>query len=392
MKQKGRGYFRLKLSVMLRLICLLLLTIVPHITSSQSSDRSLRHIFGAIVFISDSLPSYQEINGKTYRVIFESIDGTKTIKKPILKTGSGFIVIRGVDVYLVTAEHVAMGITKTSTISFRNSGGKTRTIKILELLGNKEKEFRWIVNDSADVAVMHLGNEIVNNNLWITLGLSAIPYYSLNPDLISPDRLTDLTVFGFPLGLGVNSTKISPITKTLRPASDIIKLPRADTKKDSDFFVLDDPSISGFSGGPVMRVISLPRTGDPEIDSLSVSATVFGLVHGTVNDKTGGFALIVPSKFIKETIDKFPGYTGKYTIQYGNGKLWSEREYKNGSLWNVISNFNPKGKPQDKGTLLNGNGFVNIYNEKGELIWREYYKDGEVTNTVYIGKTMNKSE
>jgi len=147
-------------------------------------------------------------------------------------------------------------------------------------------------------------------------------------------------------------------------------------KKTDQFFLLDDPSISGFSGGPVMEIRYPPTNNFKEVLNFSISPNIYGLVHGTINDKTGGFAAIVPAKRIIETIDLAPSFNGKYTFYYPNSKIWSERIYKNGIAWEVISNFNPEGKQQDKGTLKGGNGYLNIYNEKGILKWKYYYKNG----------------
>ena len=173
-----------------------------------------------------------------------------------------------------------------------------------------------------------------------------------------------------------------------KPASDIIYLQRFDNKKVNPFFLLDDPSISGFSGGPVMRVISIDRTVGFR-PGISVQPTITGLVHGTINDKTGGFAAIVPGVQILETINLAPSYNGKYIYRYSNGNVWSEVIYKNGIPWTVVSNFGPDGKPQDKGTLKNGNGELYIYNEDGEKEWIFIFKNGS-----YIGNAaiMTKSE
>jgi len=58
---------------------------------------------------------------------------------------------------------------------------------------------------------------------------------------------------------------------------------------------------------------------------------------------------------------------GVYRYYYPNGKLWTEQDFRDGLLWNVIVNYGPDGKPQDKGTIKDGNGTLNRYDENGKL-------------------------
>ena len=78
-------------------------------------------------------------------------------------------------------------------------------------------------------------------------------------------------------------------------------MPRFDNNKPSVFFLLDDPSISGFSGSPVFELPTQLVVGTTQ--TFVNAYRLMGLVHGSIGDKTGGgFAAIVPSKYIVETI------------------------------------------------------------------------------------------
>lgn len=70
-------------------------------------------------------------------------------------------------------------------------------------------------------------------------------------------------------------------------------------------------------------------------------------------------------------------FDGSYQYFYENGQLWTHRVYKNGLLTEIISNFTSSGKALDKGTIKNGNGSVNIYDENGHLIQTQKFKNGE---------------
>lgn len=108
-------------------------------------------------------------------------------------------------------------------------------------------------------------------------------------------------LMGFPLTLGV-AGKFSPITKRVLPASDILTLPRADTHMSEDFFLVDSPTIEGYSGAPVFAFPSDIPFGHGEI-RLGKLQYCAGLVHGTLSDKTGGkLGAIVPGKYVLEVL------------------------------------------------------------------------------------------
>jgi len=70
------------------------------------------------------------------------------------------------------------------------------------------------------------------------------------------------------------------------------------------FFLLDKPSIGGFSGAPVF-LMPWPFTDSPALTmpNIDTKASVVGLVKGTISDETGGkLALIVPMHFVYQTI------------------------------------------------------------------------------------------
>lgn len=348
---------------------------------SKDNDKAIRELFSSIVFISDSIPKIiDSSNGKKYQLIYKDLGTGRMLDKPILSSGSGFIISKDLDMYLVTAKHVAKNISIDGKIQFNDYQNKSKELKIKNLIknGGKFSQLDWVFHPTADVAVLHMSGFLRNEQWHSKIGLTSVSYSALSDSLVAPNRLEEITLFGFPLNLGAqphtpNPRSVSPISKNLRPASDILWLNVKGVI--NPYFLLDDPSISGFSGGPVMGV-NHHFSADINGKEIGVEPTLFGLVQGTINDETGGFATIVPSKNILETIDLAPSYNGKYTFYYPNGNIWSERIYVNGFPWTVLSNYDPQGNPQDKGTLINGNGYFYVYNKNGELEWGFTYKNG----------------
>jgi len=205
-----------------------------------------------------------------------------------------------------------------------------------------------------------------------------VSFEALNILLEAPIREREVTVYGFPLSLGIRTGKyISPITKTSKPSSGLIEFPTGDNKKLSTFFLLDDPSVSGFSGGPVLE---LPQLIGTSVKAVWVNVhRIMGLVHGSVLDKTmTGFAAIVPSRFIKETIENAPGLTDTLVITYDDKTVWSKLFFKNGVTWTVFSNFKKNGESQEMGSLKEGNGTLYSYDETGKLEEIREFVDGHL--------------
>jgi antitoxin component YwqK of YwqJK toxin-antitoxin module len=77
------------------------------------------------------------------------------------------------------------------------------------------------------------------------------------------------------------------------------------------------------------------------------------------------------------------GQLVKATYYYDNGNIWSEVEFFDGLFWNVLYNNDINGNPKEKGSLVNGNGTRNIYDERGNLIMIEMYEKGLLQKATY---------
>lgn len=115
-----------------------------------------------------------------------------------------------------------------------------------------------------------------------------------------------------------------------------------------------------------------------------MSPTLVGLVHGNLASNTpGNFAAIVPAFQILETLKLAPKYNGEYTFYYPDGKVWSKRIYKDGLPWNILSNYNIKGEPQEKGTLKDGEGQILVWNKESTRAEVIFCSKGKCSGGIY---------
>jgi Trypsin-like peptidase domain len=212
------------------------------------------------------------------------------------RIGTGFFV-KSAHPYLVTADHVAQILTRLSTATCRAPGDVPVTLVLGDLV-QAGPSLAWYHHPEADVAVLPL---VVNEKTLPALQNRFLTLEAIPADESAPSRERSVTVMGFPLALGTTG-RFSPITSEAKPASGLVRIARADTKHEATFFVLDKPSIGGFSGAPVFLTPGPFDSGGNLVLQPSLR-TVVGLVHGTISDNTGGkLAAVVPSKFIRDAL------------------------------------------------------------------------------------------
>lgn len=271
---------------MQRLALLILLGLIASTAEARADQLSVEQVTRAVVFL--HVPSQKQPGSKD------------------LEIGSGFLVTIKGKLFLVTAAHIAALMSSRASVTMGVENDAARTISVVDLTSSGGDP-KWLLHPIADVAVLPLRPAA---ELEALLANRALPQSVFISKLEAPSRDRPLTVIGFPLGFGVLFTgpggKISPITKEAKAASGLLTLPRADTKKPAEFFVLDSPSVGGFSGAPVFI---LPAAFSQGAGIAFSAATRFvGLVHGTASDKTGGkFALVVPSAFVTQTLERAYG-------------------------------------------------------------------------------------
>jgi len=332
--------------------------IIVTISETSVAQKDIRNAYEQI--------TYSVVNIENEFIEKTSNDSIGKIKKT---SGTGFLTLYKDFHFLITARHIAEKISSNSKIYFSNRNRLPYIIKFGDLINFEPA--KWTYNKESDVAI-HLISP--TQEYLDSLKILYINPVGMQKDKSPPKRDEDLTILGFPLGLGIHNF-FSPISKTTQAASDLVKLRRPEINKYYIYFLLSDPSISGFSGAPLFL---MPKTYWEGSTKYTRSGVKFvGLVSATISDNTGGkFAAVVPSYLVFESLQKARNFTLNFNFKYSNGKQWQGLYYKNGKPWTVIYNYAPNGNPQEKGSLKNGNGTLYNYDRNGKLIFIENFKDG----------------
>jgi hypothetical protein len=273
--------------------CLLLFVLLVFPFVAEGGDASI----ASVVYLKQDIVKTAKKYGREYELWLKVPNENKF--EPFLETRSGTGVLVSIEnrPYLLTASHVAKQLTPSAHAVICGPGDKPLPIVLSDLVGSTA-EFRWTVNPSADVAVLPITT--ADLNVLKKLEEHCISISVFVSTQTGPQRDLNLTVLGFPLNLGIGGY-FSPISKTSRAASGLLSLPRFDTQTQATFFLLEDPSIGGFSGAPVFLKPGIQAYGS----SLGVQKgfTYYGIVHGTLSDPIGGkLAAIIPAQYVVETL------------------------------------------------------------------------------------------
>ena len=194
--------------------------------------------------------------------------------------------------WIVTASHVARATNDNTCIVISTKDGKAETIN-LKAFG----AIGWKHHPIGDISAFQI--QINPLNLKFLEG-RFFPYDHINIEQKSVSRDFELTAIGFPRGLGTDNL-FSPFTFRSYASSGFVTLKRADTKTDSAFFCLENPSVGGYSGCPVFDL------GYETNGTMMVTRNqtwCHGFMHGTMCDDTGGkIAMVTPAFYLKDLID-----------------------------------------------------------------------------------------
>lgn len=228
----------------------------------------------------------------------EIIDGQEISRSSFTRNSflTGFFVAAGsgdkTKGFLVTAKHGIRSFKPHDLVIISNDNDRPLRLKFSDLTG-KSSHLDWISHEMSDVAILPLS---MNSSLSASLAGRFLPIELLAEKPHAPDKEAPLAILGFPLGIGVGEFA-SPILRNTRAASGIVNIgPVA-------LFVLQDPSVGGFSGSPVFK----PSHYNTEMRTTlgPVDYEVIGIVSGTISDDTGGkFAAITPVYFLAELLKR----------------------------------------------------------------------------------------
>jgi hypothetical protein len=205
--------------------------------------------------------------------------------------GTAVFILKNNEPYLLTAAHVVKNINLQSYIILSDKNGIPKSVLLTELLGVA----KFINHPTADLAKVKI-NVTPDNSSYLLERCFLFEQVNVTNNLISKD--IELTVLGFPLGLGIGvlGNKFAPLTYRTFVSSPVITLPRFDNQIQSEFIVLENPAISGYSGGPVFDLGYVISGGMKTIKQHTI---LHGIVHGTITDETGGkLAAITPCKYL----------------------------------------------------------------------------------------------
>jgi len=218
------------------------------------------------------------------------------IKGNVLHTGTGFLLSSDNQYYLVTAKHVADSLKiETSEIFFRDSSQTAIGFKLNRFFA---KQIVRDFNDQSDFFILKL--EPFDTSSLEILKKSSLDINILVNDRKSIDRNIDVLVMGYPI---FDFDNFSPITFKSYFSSALLNIKIKDLPKPCLCYLLENPSMEGFSGGPVF-------VGVKDRASTKLSKTLIaGIVTGTTFDKTGGkFAIITPAFHLLDLVNRKNGH------------------------------------------------------------------------------------
>jgi hypothetical protein len=247
----------------------------------------------SVVFLSDNKPVTEEMNGVRYEVWLKDPSKNMFVTKKIRITGTGFIVASSNVSYLVTAKHVALDMSEESEIVMGGENKEPLHFKMSSITG--QPNVRWFHHAVADFSIHPLPT--ITPEGLAALNRRAVEMAVLESETNLPSRDIYVTALGFPLGLGAQGQFI-PLSRESKVASGML----ADDK--GQFFLLQDPSVSGYSGGPLIQ------SGDSRFMNTSSGPAVvtggarcWGFVSATYGDETGGkMSRITPAFYAVELI------------------------------------------------------------------------------------------
>jgi hypothetical protein len=249
-----------------------------------------------IIYILLFFPLYSQCQVFDSELLYNKIVLLREVKGDSSQTGTGFLLSSNNQFFLVTAKHVADCLTfENSEIFFRDSANHTSIgYKIKELIA---RPLVSIFNDNSDFFLLKL--EPLDLKSYSILKNSSMDIGMLAYDRESINRNVDVLVMGYPL---FDLNNFNPITFKSCFSSSLINIKMENFKKPFLCYLLENPSMEGFSGGPVFVGVQDRATTHLQ------KTLIVGLVTGTTLDKTGGkFAIITPAFHLLDLINNKNG-------------------------------------------------------------------------------------
>lgn len=241
--------------------------------------------------------------------------------------GTGSLISSEERLYLVTAAHVAKNMKPSGGFILSDVNDKPIKIGWSEVTKIHGSFIPWIIHKEADLALLLLNP---SEELFVErFRQRFVPIGVFSSEKQAPSRDLTLTSVGFPLGLGLMEY-LSPLTFESKASSGFITLNRADTQTPSTFFILENPSVGGYSGCAVYD-ISVHKIGS--LTTTGSGTKCYGFMHGTMSDSTGGkLAMVTPSYYLYDLIQSCKGIEAHLLQPPGRNDLCycgSKERFKN---------------------------------------------------------------
>jgi hypothetical protein len=211
------------------------------------------------------------------------------------KVGTGTLVVSNNRPFVLTAKHVADDITAAGLLVVKGANDLPVVVQISKLVPSTG--LAWRHHQEADLAAFEVVPQ--DQSVLTVLQQRFLPLEFFSAKEAAPSRDLHLTSIGFPLGLGIHG-HFSPLTFESKASSGLLTLPRADTQTPQTFFALANPSVGGYSGCPVID-LSIITVG--AMTTTGSGTCVYGVMHGTISDNTGGkIAMVTPSFYVHQLL------------------------------------------------------------------------------------------
>ncbi len=210
--------------------------------------------------------------------------------------GTGMFINHENNLYILTAEHVAKDMQLNCQFIVKGANDTPLVLSVDDLT-QQTTNIPWKIHSEADMAVLKLNPK--PQLITTALVNRFLPSDNIFKDKKAVDRNTQLTVIGFPQGLGAVGN-FSPLTFRTHASSGLISLSRFDNGKPCTFIIMENPGVGGYSGGPVIDISIYQNMG---MTMTGEGTLVHGILHGTISDQTGGkLAAVTPSYYLFDLI------------------------------------------------------------------------------------------
>jgi len=257
--------------------------------------RSQGDLFGCVVMLANEFIETERVNGQDLQIWLKAPRSRRARPKMTRHLGTGFLLACDDRVFLVTARHVARRMGPRARMLFTGRGGAARVVALARLVGRRGAGIGWTHHPTADVSVarvVHAPGRLRGRFL---------PAAMLPAKTVAPSGTVDLLVVGFPLGI-INPRNLTPIAKRMHAASGVLQFCGDEMSRPAVFFLLDQPTMAGYSGAPVL-IVQQPGRNSVPVTPLAMQCV--GLVSQTISDEGGAqFAAVVPGAVIRRMVLK----------------------------------------------------------------------------------------